>query len=398
MQKTPTNQSCGIDPGPVFVVRCDLGQGNYKVAVKDVINIAGFSTKAGSKSLEKTNICLDSAVVVDELLKRDCSIIGKTTLHELAYGVTGLNEWAGTPVNVEYPSLIPGGSSSGSAVAVSAKLCDFSIGTDTGGSVRVPAACCGVYGLKPTYGRISREGLTPAESSLDCVGPLAASADMLLKAIRAMDPSFRKLDSAQYEQVGWIPSNASPVMAHEVHTQITSLGISPTDCPVEGFAEAHQAGMTIIASETYAAFSDLLETGLVGGDVAGRLAKARDITPQMLSDAELVREKFTISVDKAFERFDILALPTLPDFPPRIEDASDLMRMVAITSLCRPFNLSGHPAIAVPLGKYKNQPVSLQLVAPKGEDERLVAIALEIEHALASLTLSKHHQPEAPHA
>lgn len=93
-------------------------------------------------------------------------------MHELAFGITGINHAFGTPINPKYPELIPGGSSSGSAAAVAAKQADFTLGTDTGGSIRMPAACCGVFGLKPTFGRVSRKGVYPPSSSLDCVGPL----------------------------------------------------------------------------------------------------------------------------------------------------------------------------------------------------------------------------------
>jgi amidase len=113
------------------------------------------------------------AVVVQALLDAGCVIVGKTTMHELAYGVTGVNGWSGTPLNPRFPDRVPGGSSSGSAVAVAANLVDFALGTDTGGSIRIPAASCGIVGLKTTFGRVSREGVHPRTSSLDCVGPFA---------------------------------------------------------------------------------------------------------------------------------------------------------------------------------------------------------------------------------
>ena len=131
-----------------------------------------------------------NAEVVERILAADCQITAKTNLHELAFGITGINPVFGTAINPQYPDLIPGGSSSGSAAAVAAGLADFTLGTDTGGSIRMPAACCGVYGFKPTFNRVSRQGIHPAMSSLDCVGPFAASVAMIETAMQIIDPSF----------------------------------------------------------------------------------------------------------------------------------------------------------------------------------------------------------------
>ena len=115
-------------------------------------------------------------------------------MHELAFGITGINHAFGTPINPKYPELIPGGSSSGSAAAVAAKQADFTLGTDTGGSIRMPAACCGVYGLKPTFGRVSREGVYPPSSSLDCVGPFANSVEMIEKPCKLLIQLLSRLN------------------------------------------------------------------------------------------------------------------------------------------------------------------------------------------------------------
>ena len=159
-----TSAPCG------FISRFTLGAGEVTFAVKDTIDIADHATQAGSPVRQNVPAAEAHARVVQQLLDNGYQLRGKTTLHELAFGVTGINRWSGTPVNPHYPALIPGGSSSGSATVVAAGEVDFSIGTDTGGSVRMPAACCGVVGLKPTWGRVSRQGVMPADSSLDCVG------------------------------------------------------------------------------------------------------------------------------------------------------------------------------------------------------------------------------------
>ncbi|HIF10244.1 MAG TPA: amidase [Sneathiellales bacterium] len=372
-------QAGEADPALDAIFACrfvNVSEG-IRVAVKDVIDIAGVPTKAGSRALEDAAPARKDAAVVAQIRKSDCRLVGKTQLHELAYGVTGLNGWTGTPVNPAYPTLIPGGSSSGSAVAVAMGLCDFALGTDTGGSVRVPAACCGIFGLKTTFGRISRRGLTPARSSLDCVGPLASTPTLLDTAMAAMDPSWGPLPPVKSAHIGLIEADAEADILAAVTGAARLLDPDVAPLKLVGMKAANDAGLTIIARETYAAFSALLGTGKVGADVAGRLARAKDITDQMLADAEAVRATFTLAVDRALESVDALVLPTLPIFPPWVADANNLIAALNITALVRPFNLSGHPAVSIPLDPINRRPCSLQLVGRKGDDERLVALAAE---------------------
>lgn len=364
-------------PDPVYALRLDDGDGNLRVAVKDVIDMAGLPTCAGSRALKGAPPANRDAAVVARLRAAGCRFVGKTQLHELAYGVTGLNAWTGTPENPAFPGLIPGGSSSGSAVAVARGDCDFALGTDTGGSVRLPAACCGLFGLKTTFGRISRDGLIPAASSLDCIGPLAASADMLDAAMAAMDPNWGPLPDVSEARLGIVATKADD--AEAVATAVAALDANAETVTLTGLEAACDAGLKVIARETYGAFGHLLESGKVGPDVAGRLARAVEVTDAMLAGAEAVRAQFSNAVDAALDGRDALALPTLPHPPPRVADAGDLMAVVGITSLLRPFNLSGHPAIAIPLPPIAGRPVSLQLVGRRGEDERLVALAAELE-------------------
>ena len=366
-------------PG-VFAAQFLLGDGPLTVAIKDVIDIEGHPTQLGSAAFADAAPATKNAEIVDRLLANDATIVGKTSLHELAYGVTGINKVYGTPQNPNYPRLIPGGSSSGSAVAVAAGLCDAAIGTDTGGSIRVPAACCGVLGLKPTYGRVSRIGLTPAKSSLDCVGPFAKNADVLANVMSAIDARWDDAAASHVGvKIGFLRTDALPEIVEAARQAAQILDSKLTDVEVSSFEHAHRAGLTIIARETYSAFGHLLSSGKVDVEVAKRLARASEISDQVVADAEAVRERFTGEIDHLLDSFDILALPTLAGFPPNVEDARDLQSMVSITSLGRPFNLFGHPAIAIPLNAFSDRPVSLQLVASRGEDEKLIACAREFE-------------------
>mgnify|MGYP003600759077 CR=1 FL=1 len=366
-----------------------LGSGKFTVMVKDSIDIQGFQTVAGSKALEHVPVAAQNAVVVDRILAADCQITAKTNLHELAFGITGINRAFGTALNPKYPELIPGGSSSGSAAAVAAKLADFTLGTDTGGSIRMPAACCGVFGLKPTFGRVSRQGVHPESSSLDCVGPFANSVQMIETAMQIIDPSFhpaKALEQAPKLAILNVPAS------DEVNTCIAEYlapaGLAVAHVDLASFDDAFHAGMQIINFENWQAYGALTETGLLGSDVNARLLQASETTQQQVTEAAQVKERFTEEVDALLSQYDALLLPTLPQIPPQVVDAENTVAFLNLTGLVRPFNLSGHPAISVPLETKQGLPVGLQIVAKKNADEQLCAIAEFVMKATQSVTRS----------
>lgn len=353
-----------------------LGSGKLTVMVKDSIDVQGFQTIAGSKALEAIPAAEQNAVVVERILAADCQITAKTNLHELAFGITGINRAFGTALNPKYPALIPGGSSSGSAAAVAAELADFTLGTDTGGSIRMPAACCGIFGLKPTFGRVSREGVHPENSSLDCVGPFANSVSMIETAMQIIDPSFhpaKALESAP--KLAVLNVQASDAVNECIAEYLAKAGLDLTHTSIASFDDAFHAGMQIINFENWQAYGALTETGLLGSDVQARLLKASETTRQQVAEAEYVKEKFSQEVDALLNQYDALLLPTLPQIPPQVEDAENTVAFLNLTGLVRPFNLSGHPAISVPLETKDGLPVGLQIVAKKNADEQLCAIA-----------------------
>lgn len=359
----------------IVVEKMSLGGEGPTVMVKDTIDVAGYATRASSRALQDSPPAASHADVVSALLGHGCHLTGKLSLHELAFGTTGLNRFTGTPENPRYPGLIPGGSSSSSATAVAAGLCDFSLGTDTGGSVRIPACCCGVYGLKPTFGRVSRKGVMPAETSLDCVGPMAGSLSMLITAMQAIDSGFGALPDAGPLKVGLVSVEAAPEVLEAVTGLLAEADVDCTAVELPLMQAAYAAGMAVINRETWNAAGHLLETGLVGEDVAGRLLAASETTDEALAEAEQIRTAFTAEVDALLAQHPVLALPTMPDYPLRIEDAADTRAVLGMTALVRPFNLSGHPALTIPLEGASGLPVGLQLVAAKGADEFLLAFA-----------------------
>ncbi len=368
-----------------FVRACALGGENLTVAVKDTIDIAGFPTQAGSAALADAPVATEHAEVVRALLDAGCRVVGKTVLHEFAYGMTGLNDWAGTPLNPRFPDLIPGGSSSGSAAVVASGEVDLAIGTDTGGSIRLPAACCGIYGLKPTFGRVSRRGVQPAASSLDCVGPMADSLDILIRGMAAMDPTFTPpTPGADLPRLGLPSVIAAPDIIAAVSRALAATGCPTRLVGLPSQDDAFKAGLTIINAETWAAFGAYLSTGKLGADVAARLERAGLTTAEDVAAAEVVRARFTAEVDAALSEVDALALPTLPGFPMTLADAKAGKVDLAASALVRPFNLSGHPAITLPLPPTGGRPVALQLVGRKGEDEALCAVAQRLVPHLAA--------------
>ncbi|WP_151959942.1 amidase [Acinetobacter bereziniae] len=366
----------------IVVQEVQKGTGALKVMVKDSIDIQGMKTMAGSQALMNTSAATQNAEVVDRILAADCQITAKTNLHELAFGITGINHHFGTAINPKYPELIPGGSSSGSAAAVAAGLADFTLGTDTGGSIRMPAACCGVYGLKPTFDRVSRQGVHPAVSSLDCVGPFAMSVNMIETAMQIIDPSFHPLtDLAQAPKLAWIDVSADAVVIESIQNYLAKANLTLTKVKSKWFDSAFEAGMQIINYENWQAYAALTETGLVGADVNGRLLKAAQTTMDQVQQAEQIKANFKAEIDALLAQFDALILPTLPQIPPKVSEAENTVAFLNLTSLVRPFNLSGHPAISIPLQTASGLPIGLQIVAKQNADEYLCAIAKYIVQA-----------------
>lgn len=346
--------------------------------------MAGLVTTIGSAAFADAAPAPAHAAAVDALLLGGCRVVARATMHELAYGVTGVNPWAGTPVNPTWPDRIPGGSSSGCAVAVAAGLVDFAVGTDTGGSIRMPAACCGVIGFKPSFGRVDRRGVHPAASSLDCVGPIAGDVETIERAMTLLTSGFWHRCSVGAATLGVLAVEADADVADAVALAVARSGLPTVPVTLGSFEQAFDAGLIVIGAEMWAAFGDRAGDPRLGEDVRARLRAASRITPDALAEAERTRARFTEEVDRVLETVDAIVLPTLPSVPLRVEEAGNAARAVRLTRLVRPFNLSGHPAITLPLRSAAGLPVGLQLVGRRGGDEALCAVAREIEERLAS--------------
>ncbi|WP_430512438.1 amidase [Pannonibacter phragmitetus] len=331
-----TNESLALTGGsPVFTATLALGQTGPRVAVKDCIDIAGTVTRCGSAAFDAAPAATAHADVVEALLKAGCRIIAKTNMHELAYGMTGVNARFGTPVNPRWPDIIPGGSSSGSAAAVAGGLVDFAIGTDTGGSIRQPAICCGVIGFKPTFGRISRKGASPAQSSLDCIGPFARSMDRIEQAMAALDGSFMPARLTAAPKLAITGMDAEPGILAALAPVVTPQAGALTAINLPSLEAAFKAGMTVIGRETAAAFGHLVTGGApLGPDVKARIAAAMSITDEDLAAAEDVRARFTAEVDAVLATHDAILTPALPVVPPRLSQADDPQRVLPSHAIC----------------------------------------------------------------
>jgi amidase len=356
------------------------------IAIKDSIDIAGYATTAASRALADAPPATKHAQVVQRLLDAGWRVTGKTNMHELAFGMTGINDFSGTPRNPQDAARIPGGSSSGSASAVGLGLVDAALGTDTGGSVRGPAACCGVIGFKPTFGRVSRDGVAPHDTTLDCVGPFARDMNMIVDVMLAIDPSFQAglaRRDATNMRVALLDVEADDTIKRAVAAAVMQSGLASHDTRIESMRDAFTAGLAVINAETWRAFGHLVETGKLGADIKARLQAASNTTESELNVAERIRIAITEEIDRALEDADVLILPTMPSLPITIDAARAGTSVIAMSSLIRPFNLSGHPALTLPVRiEGTTLKAGLQIVGRKGEDETVCAVAAHIEAAI----------------
>ena len=366
----------------IWVEQLDMGGAGPRVAIKDCLDIAGYRTTCGSRAFADAPLAERNAAVVEALLNAGCKIVGKTNMHELAYGVTGINAWLGTPTNPAEPDRVPGGSSSGSAAAVAAGLVDFAIGTDTGGSIRVPATCCAVVGFKPSFDRVSREGAHPASSTLDCVGPFAPSVAVIEQAMAAMDTSFEAQAPHESPVLGVVAVEADEDINAAMVEALGRTGYAVVPVQLPSFVDAFKAGVTIMAAEMAPLFGHLCGTGLLGPDVDARLQAAGKVTADDVAEAELVRQRFTDEVDALLGKFDALVLPAMPSVPPLITEAGDAPKTLRMTNLVRPFNLSGHPVLSLPLETAAGLPAGLQVVGLRGKDAQVCAVGAALEQAI----------------
>ncbi|MCY1142382.1 amidase [Actinoplanes sp. Pm04-4] len=350
-----------------------------RVAVKDAIDVAGVVTTAGSAVVrDRAAAAKADAECLAGVRAAAATIVGKTTLTEMCVSPVGDNAIFGTPVNPLAPLLIPGGSSSGSAVAVATGEADVGLGTDTGGSVRIPAACCGIAGLKTTWGRVPLGGVWPLAPSLDVVGPLARDVAGVVDGMRLLDPAWGSLP-APARVVGRLRvEGVDSAVEDAVDSALDEAGLTVREVRLPGWDDTYEPLDAIILGELWQAHHALLDADGLSDFVAGALHAARDVSPQRLAKALTARTAWQAEVTSALTLVDVLALPTLVASPPPLTDFARF----PLTQLTAPFNLAGVPALALPVPSPGPAPVSLQLVGPMNGEELLCATGLALEGVL----------------
>ena len=377
-----------------WIVRFEQARGSDdrrpRVAVKDAIDVAGVPTTAGCVAVrDRATPALADAACLAGFRTAGVTIVGKTTLTELCLSPTGVNEAFGMPRNPLAPDLIPGGSSSGSAVVVASGEADLALGTDTGGSVRIPAACCGLVGLKTTWGRIPLRGVWPLAPTLDTVGPIARDVAGVVDGLRLLDPSWSG-PARPAAAVGRLRiEGTDPAVEDAVDAALAAAGFTVHSVGLRGWAALDVPFTAILLGELWRCHHDLVDSPGLSRWANKALHRGRTVSDGQLADALAARAGWQAELAEALRATPVLALPTLPGPPP----ARDASRGFPITSLTVPFNLAGVPAISLPVPGPGPGPVprsrsavppSLQLVGPMGGEDVLCATAMVVEQAVAA--------------
>ena len=355
-----------------------------RLAVKDCIDVAGLPTTVGCPVIaERARPAGQDAAVVAAARRSGAQIVGKTNLAELCWSAVGTNAWSGMPVNPADPRRVPGGSSSGSAVAVATGEADVALGTDTGGSVRIPAACCGVVGLKTTWGRVPVEGVYPLAPSLDTVGLLGADVAAVELGMRLIEPGFAagscELRVARVRPETDLQVDAAVEAA--IDAALAAAGIVTNQAAGLDFAAANTAASVLIDVEAYQVNEYLLpDLARLSPYNQRNLPKAAAVTTEQTAAANRTRDSVRAWFTGLLARDPFVAMPTLVSAPPLIGGP-----YVPLTVLTMPVNLAGLPALALPVpGGPAGLPASLQLIGPPGSEEQLVGLGRVVETAVVA--------------
>jgi aspartyl-tRNA(Asn)/glutamyl-tRNA(Gln) amidotransferase subunit A len=378
------------------------------LAHKDLFCTQGVRTTAGSL-LYRDFIPAYNAMVIDKLNTAGAITIAKLNLHELAYGITSKNPHYGFIRNPHDPERIPGGSSGGSAALVAMGAIAMSLGTDTGGSVRIPASYCGVVGLKPTYGRVSRRGVLPLATGLDHVGPIAASIEDCALAMNIIagpdseDESSAKISVPDFNlpplkslagiRIG-LPQNfffssvqdEVAAAVRRAAREAERLGAEVKELPVVDFQEVNLAARVVQMAEVAALYANCNDSSQFGRDVWALIQQGRMIAGHEYVNAQRLRTVFRREMDALWTQVDLLFTPTTPITAPLIEETTVNINgkiedaRMASTRLVRGLNFLGEPALSMPCGRTdQNLPIGLQIIGPPFMEPRLLQVGRTLE-------------------
>lgn len=359
-------------------------------AAKDLFDVKGVPTGAGNHDWPSGRpLPTRHAWAVQTLLDAGANLVGKTITDEVSLGILGENPFDGTPVNVRAPDRVPGGSSSGSAAAVAAGLCDTALGTDTGGSVRVPASFCGLYGIRPTHGRLDLSGMLPQAPSSDTAGWFArdaltfarVSAVMLHEKISESLPDHLVI---AYDCFGFADPEVSLALQPMVEKLARLIGSSREDMLApQGLSAWARAQRTLQPAEAFETFKDWIDerNPRLAFSVARALVVGSMLPESERSWARLMREEVRSRMAWLLPSNTVLCMPTTPvPAPPKGQRLSllDPLRD-RITCLCAQGGLAGHPQVNLPGSTVNGLPIGLSIIGPRGSDAMLVALAQAME-------------------
>ncbi len=383
------------------------------LALKDLFDVRDVVTTAGSP-LMKDNVAHEDAFAVRKLREAGAIFLGKLNLHEWALGVTNINPHFGPARNPHNPAYITGGSSGGSGAALAAGLCLGSLGSDTGGSIRIPASLCGVVGLKPTYGRVSTRGVVPLAWTLDHAGPMGRCVDdvaLLLQVIGGYDRddpySNAEFGMPNVESQLIIPASEFRIphstfrigipdesFFADLHPEteaairaaigvMTDLGFELHAVTLPGFTVSEKASGKILLADAAAYHREHIErhADQIGADVLTRLKWGLEVTGVEYANARHTQIEWRRTMQVLFEAIDVLVLPATP-FPATPIEGSDPLQLSQgnLTRFTRMFNLTGNPAIVLPCSLTSARlPIGLQIVGPHGHEDKLLRVARLLE-------------------
>jgi aspartyl-tRNA(Asn)/glutamyl-tRNA(Gln) amidotransferase subunit A len=311
--------------------------------------------------------------------------VGKTNLHEFAYGVTSENAHFGDVLNPLDSGLVAGGSSGGSAAAVAASLCEVALGTDTGGSIRIPAACCGITGFKPTHGLVPTDGVCPLAPSFDHVGPLARTVGECVSVLEALAPEFQPVQRPALEDlsvgIAWL-EDAEPDVRKQVEA-VAELFPRRREVRLPKARNSYPVFMREVADVHRDLFAE--HADLYGEDVRIKIEFCLAVTDAEFEEGGGARVRLAGEFEEALDGFDLVLTPTLPTLPPRRGRTApgDLDVREAMTSFTYPFNALGWPVLALPCRPLPGRfPASVQIAGRPGADSLVVAAGEAIEEAL----------------
>ena len=353
----------------------EQGSGDV-VAVKDLVDVAGMVTTAGGVILPDKPAAADAPVIA-RLRSAGCVVVGKANLHEFAYGVTSLNPHYGNVLNPHDPSRVAGGSSGGSAVAVATGMCDWAIGSDTGGSIRIPGSLCGVAGFKPAFGSIDIGGVFPLSRSLDTLGPMATTILETARAYTLMSGEEVSLDGLTRPRLavpaGWIsgldePTARAWTAVSEGVPEIAFIAREPL----------FQVGLTILlyeAAEFHRAWATE-SPEKYGADVLRLIRRGFEISRADYEEALDRRERLEAAAHHAMDGIDAMILPATAIVAPPVETADEVRE--PLSRFTRPFNTTHQPVAVLP-APVKGLPVGIQVVGRRNGETLRAAAWLEQE-------------------